>query len=549
MKKLCLLVCLLVNICFLWAENIDVVVMVDTSWSLWQPFDDIENYLINSMLDQILHKGDSFSLLQFSAKTKVEIRERIVNGDSKTYIKNKVLQLKAPLLVGKYTDLLGAINFLYNYVDSLPQKDQKLIILVTDGIHDPPPGSRNDKDYQVLMKEFMEKARLIKNKGWDVHILQIPEIDAKTGKVKEGARDKRADFLKEMARELDITIKKYSPEEKEKLLAQTTGLAQVIFPSDLGTRGRRFTVPFIIKNNGTQSTTVTLTGVRSGDTNLLDTPKVTAEVPPQAEITLNAPLVLAEELTPGAQRLPMTLVFDGDKRIIGSKGELVFTYVPGQAADITGFFLSYILPGLGILLGLAVIILLIVFIRRRPYERKFVKVVDQAGAYTPDSTPAPSAPSGQRVETAAATTVVSATPKAETAHQQKLKADYSHVSFPIEMVVELQKRHIGFRNIHTLHKNKPVSVGGGHSAFLIFLVPIPHHIAEIHFDGSRFIFTPLKLRFFPWLKRPLKDCLGKEISLVSEKGYEFTLSFYRYISPLKQLNALLRSIRENQTGE
>ena len=77
MKKLCLIVFLLVNICFLWAESIDVVVMVDTSWSLWQPFDDIENYLINSMLDQILHKGDSFSLLQFSAKTKVEIREPI----------------------------------------------------------------------------------------------------------------------------------------------------------------------------------------------------------------------------------------------------------------------------------------------------------------------------------------------------------------------------------------------------------------------------------------------------------------------------------------
>jgi hypothetical protein len=550
MKKLWIILFLVGGIGTLQAQNIDVVVMVDTSWSLWQPFDDIVNYLINSMLDEIVHKGDSFSLLQFSAKTRVEIKERIVNGDTKTFIKNKVLQLKGPLQIGKYTDLLGAIDFLYDYVDSMPQQEHKLIILITDGIHDPPPGSENDRSHEALMNDFMAKARLIKNKGWDVHILQIPEIDPLTGQVIQGNTDK-TDYLERMARELEITINKYSPEQGKELLAATTGFPKVIFPGDLGTRGREFTVPFVIRNNGDAEIEVKLIGIRYKDFNILNAPFVQKEIAAHEEVLFEAPVKLPADMSPGRQELDITLDFEGETRVISSSGTLIFTY--GEQAGILSpeLLYTYILPGLGILLLLVVIILLIVFIRRRGYEKKFVKVVDDTQGYAAAAqyTAAETTTTVTAAHTAAAQKGAAAGTQAAAAkHAPRLKADYSEHSFPIEMIVELQKRHIGFRNIHSLHKNKPVSIGGGHSLFLIFLVPVPAHIAEIYFDGKNFVFTPLKPEFFPHLRGPVKNCLGRQIDIVSEKGYSFSLFFERYISPLEQINALMRSIRENQGG-
>ncbi len=525
MKKICIIVLLLLNLCFLWSENIDVIVMVDTSWSLWQPFDDIVNYLINSMLDEIVHKGDTFHLLQFSEKARVEITEHILNGSTKAAIKNKVAQLKAPLRIGKYTDLLGAIHFLYDFTESRPVSSQKLIILITDGIHDPPPGSESSLDYAQLKNEFIAKAKQIKNKGWNIHILQIPPIDPKTGQVITDGLDERANLLAEMARELEITIKQYSPDRNKELLATTTGFPQIIFPQDLGKKSKQFEIPFIIKNNKAEEIKIKLLRIEYQGENILDTPFIEKWVSSQGEITLNTPIKLPANLEQGHKRLPLTLIFEGDTRIISSKGELIFTYSKESGLQFRELLFYYLLPALGIAILIVIVLLIISFIRKKSYEEKFVKVVD---------------------DTQAPVTTVIREPKKIKTTGEKIGQEYSDVSFPIEMFVELQKRHIGLRNIHKIHKSKSLSVGGGHSSYLIFLVPVPSRIAEINFDGRTFTFTPLKKEFFPHIAGPIKNCLEMEIPAVSAKGYELSLSFHRYISPLEQINALMRSIRESE---
>ena len=49
-------------------ENIDVIVVIDTSWSVWEYYDDIVNYLIRYLLEELLHQYDTFHLLYFSEK-------------------------------------------------------------------------------------------------------------------------------------------------------------------------------------------------------------------------------------------------------------------------------------------------------------------------------------------------------------------------------------------------------------------------------------------------------------------------------------------------
>ncbi|MBN1799014.1 MAG: VWA domain-containing protein [Spirochaetales bacterium] len=528
MKKIGIIIFLLLNLCFLWSENIDVIVMVDTSWSLWQPFDDIVNYLINSMVDEIVHKGDTFHLLQFSTKTKVEITEQITDGDTRVLIKTKVQQLKAPLRIGKYTDLLGAIHFLYDFTDARPADSEKLIVLITDGIHDPPPGSKYALDYEQLKQEFIAKAKQIKNKGWNIHILRIPLIDPETGEVITDGLDERAKLLDEMARELGITIQQYSPDGNKDLLATTTGFPQIIFPQDLGKKPGRFEIPFLIKNNKTEEIKVKLIRIEYKGENILNTASIEKQVSSQSTANLNTPVKLPSDLEQGPQRLPITLIFEGDTRIISSKGELIFTYAKETGLEFRELLFYYLLPALGIAIVIVLILLVVTSLRKKSHEEKFAAVV---------------------TDTQAPVATVVREPKKMKPGDKKISQAYADVSFPIEMIVELQKRHIGFRNIHKIHRNKCLSVGGGHSSFLIFLVPVPSRIAEISFDGRTFTFTPLKKEYFPHLSGPIKNCLETEIPAVSAKGYELSLSFHRYISPLEQLNELMRSIREDKTQE
>jgi|GEM_PF-519489 len=113
----------------------------------------------------------------------------------------------------------------------------------------------------------------------------------------------------------------------------------------------------------------------------------------------------------------------------------------------------------------------------------------------------------------------------------------------VELRVEGQNSHIGTRNIQTIHAGSARSVGGGRSDFLIFLMPVPRRSAEIHFDGEKCTFVPLKPDLFPELKgQPLEDCVGKDIVMLSRKGFRMTLRFSPYEAPADRINKLLHCI-------
>ncbi|GAB1482822.1 hypothetical protein MASR2M78_16380 [Treponema sp.] len=64
------------------------------------------------------------------------------------------------------------------------------------------------------------------------------------------------------------------------------------------------------------------------------------------------------------------------------------------------------------------------------------------------------------------------------------------------LFVEDQNTAIGRRNVHLLKAGSTLSTGGGRSDFLVFLVPLPQHVADIRFDGEQCIFVPRRTEFF-----------------------------------------------------
>ena len=113
----------------------------------------------------------------------------------------------------------------------------------------------------------------------------------------------------------------------------------------------------------------------------------------------------------------------------------------------------------------------------------------------------------------------------------------------LNLFVEDQNTAIGKRNIHSLKSGYSLSVGGGKSDFLIFLVQVPANIGEIRRDGSKCSFIPKKPKYFPDLgSNTLNDCINKTIRVISDKNYELRFRFEMYEDPLEELNRILRSV-------
>jgi hypothetical protein len=118
----------------------------------------------------------------------------------------------------------------------------------------------------------------------------------------------------------------------------------------------------------------------------------------------------------------------------------------------------------------------------------------------------------------------------------------------IEMRVEQQNHRIGFRNVHRIAPNGKQTIGGGFSSYQVFLVPVPQAIAEIRNVDGNYVFTPLRAELFPDVKEPVEDCLGKMIPFVNPKGVDLTLYFREWISPLDEINSVMRQARSSQFG-
>ena len=118
-----------------------------------------------------------------------------------------------------------------------------------------------------------------------------------------------------------------------------------------------------------------------------------------------------------------------------------------------------------------------------------------------------------------------------------------------ELFVYNQNTSIGKRNIHVMKPGSRLSIGGSKSDdFLIVLVPFPANLAQVQYDGSDYRVSILKPEYFPYeTSNTIYQCIGRDITAVSKKGYHVTFTFRGYEDPMIKLNTILTSI--NYTEE
>jgi hypothetical protein len=246
---------------------------------------------------------------------------------------------------------------------------------------------------------------------------------------------------------------------------------------------------------------------REGD--LLRRP-ASVTVPPRQSGELVAAVRLPAGVKPGIQDLPVRLQFSESRtRISPLEGALSFEYAPIFDWGRLRVPLPYLLYALGAVFLIAVIILLVFVVRHRMQDAAFDRLF--AGV-------------------------------ADTRRRKKSIR-------PLILKVDTQNPNIGTRNIHPVPPGSRRSVGGDGSTFLIYYVPMPRRIGEIHNDGKQYRFIPRRSEHLPELDKPLGDCLDKPIRAVSSRGREVTFHFREYVSPLEQLNRLMRSVPKYHIGD
>jgi Mg-chelatase subunit ChlD len=545
------------------AQNLDLVVLVDTSESMFPYFDDLMNYLVQDLLTTRLHRGDTFHLISFSSLPEVEISLEVNSEEAARQAFSRVLLLHA---LGRYTDLVSAMQFLYKYVKELPETNPKHLIIITDGVHDPPPGSPNTGDPAAVQASIIGVAQAMRREGWSVSILKVPPQPAPDEK---GLKS----YLGDIAGALGVQIVPYPTRDKKSVTGVTTGYPTLIFPAGLGKVGTRFIAPFKVKNWKTEPIIAQLASVQSDGSEMLEK-KVSVTVPAGGEAALDVPLKLPISYPTGAHDAKVQLVFEDDIRISPTSGTLSFTFTGKGGLPIPRVTLLYVLY---IILGLAVIYLLIrlfLYMRKKLGEAPLSglaranaagRKAEGAPRHVPLMAPAPAKTGARKqvplmglstgkgaaprhiplMEAHAVPTGARVRPTVTSLRRALPRPSVQQASLPplIEMRVEQQNHRVGFRNVHRIGQGAARSIGGRFSSFLVFLVPVPAHIAEIRNVDGRYVFTPLRGEFFPGVSAPIEDCIGREIRFLNARGRELSLHFREWVSPLEEINRILRQAR------
>jgi hypothetical protein len=496
---------------------VDLVLVLDTSSSMSAFYQVINDYLTGTFLSEQLRLGDTVHLISFSDTVQVEVARRIMDRSDVEVIVGRML-LMYPL--DPYSDIDRALSYTENYVNSLSTGRPKKIILITDGDNNPPGRSASRIDINTLIADM--QARLLAT-GSTITMLTVPE----------GISRQRTQSIPQ-----PVTPAPSSPSLPETVVVAPPVTVDTPAPSSPSLPETVVVAPpVVIDTPVAQPPAVPDTTVQPPRK---PTTQPVTHSPPSLQVRpLPAPLVAADTPTvtiePAAASEhqpmpvepapewsePLPVPAEPDKKQ-DSSAQLIISLIL-LVILLIAFSIFFLLqhvkdsPGKTIAAAAEKISRLS---RNDPYHKRDMQIVPRNNK------------------------TIMQTGQKQLPVLFKTKETIQSFDGPpmLSLFVADQNAAIGRQNIHTVKAGYSLTLGGGDSDFLVFLVPLPARIARIRFDGKQCLFIPRKRRFFPGFESVPLNCIGKTIKIVSGRNYEIHIRLERYEDPLKTLNRLLRSV-------
>jgi hypothetical protein len=490
------------------AQQLDMIVLLDISESVFPIFDDLVGYLIHNTVNNHLRMGDYFHLITFADTPQIEVSQKLESRDQAEEIV-KYLLLLQPL--GKYTDLVSAMKYLFHYTGDLPSGREKIILVLTDGIHDPPPGSPFDLPDKEVKNELVKTTERIRGRGWDVHIMALPSDDGPGddagesdiepgGDTEPGGQDK-TNLLETLSESLEVPPVEYPETVEEDIANKALGHPRVDIPEDLKRVNRNGEIPLDVTNYREEKIYIKLQSLRiDGEDVLVNSPD--AVIDPKDTERIDARIRIPDSTPEGRHTLEIEPEFSNGTRF--SPGTLIITVNVAEGTlrnEGRGLMiLLYVVLGI---VGAGGVTFLVIKLRN----------IIEGSSWTPSS-------------------------GVKTVYDRHSRVRDSAPE--IELVVLNQTREIGMRNIHPVQESHTYCVGGNGSRFLIFLYPFPRCIGELTKEGESYVFTVRKGEYFPTEDDRIENCLDRRITAYTAKKQRVVFYFQRYESPLDRINRIMR---------
>ena len=631
--------------------NAEIVILMDTSGTILPYYEDINNRVLAEINDKFVRKGDTVHVLSFNADARYEMSQKINSEKDMSRVVSRFLLLYQ---LGKNSDFLTGLQYARQYGSNLPETKEKILIIISDGIFNPPASSpyKNYTDDQIK-NEIGLLAGTIRKKGWKVYYVKLPypsdaiirnldgeefynpgnsdvsggstngssgSADGINGSTSGGgSSDSGSDQGSSSGESLTDVSKAFkdasgassselSKDKNDKftITDNAENLPLVRFPEGgLEAHGNKLDFSFEVTNNSGEDIELHLTHIVIDNGININTIPVDSQNTKIKAGEKNTPIrvsaILPPEYKDGNYNIIMRLEFGEGKRVLPQVIETSLAVFPTtfqKLKESNGIWLIL----LGILLLLLVIFLIIFFVRRRASSStgnnsRYAAVNNQLNYQEEDkryphqlSEEDDHANRLNAFSSSSNTSIYSETKNfagdgssmysadnldrvaAQKQNDETLRRRVLAASFAIkeprgtymspanffetieikrnqsgmtEIYVLNQNRNIGRRNIHIMKPGTSLTIGGGKTDnFLIFLVPFPSHLAQVRYDGQDYHLAILKPKYFPYEKSNIiNNCIGKPVTIVSDKGYHVYFTFREYENPTEKLNSILTSIK------
>jgi len=579
-KNIFLVLLLLLTIVCAYGQNaspIDLVLLLDTSSTMSSSYENVNNYITGDFLNEFLRVGDTFHLIAFSSNTKLDVARRISGvGDVETIIGRMLLQY--PIENG--SNISSALTFTEQYITSLPPRQKKIVLL-----------SVGASDTGNLVNASKQR---LGSKNVTLDFIQVTPGKAlsnlpKSGRT-AGAKITNTTTTKPASSGGTQSASPGSSGQTQSTANSGTGTTGTTTGTGTGaaTAGTTNTTGTGGTTTGTGTNTVTSTagssasgastktntgtsatgvstgtntgtsaaggasantgttgsssaGASTGTTNTTDSS--TAEGTNSVSQGQNA-----VSGTSADQQSARTST-NADNYSSESKNAHTNLSTQERAGDRNESY-STSLPFILLIILLVLLLLgIIIFLASRKLGSSPNRVMSEVASSDNKSPRDNTKPVDHSKELTKYASVPNRRSTPYDSHPFKPDTHKTVINptgpLLLNLFVEDQNTAIGKRNIHSLKSGYSLTVGGGKSDdFMLFLVPIPPHIGEIHRNGGSLTFIPKKPKYFPDIgANDVKDCINKTIRVISDKQFEMRFRFQMYEDPLDALNRVLMSVK------
>ena len=174
------IMCLL-NSSFLFADErdypVDIIIALDKSLSMVEEIDAVKEYINTAIIDDKLQKDDYFLVVSFFGRSTITISTMIEGEEHKKVIKQYISTIGAD---GSYTDIGRALDAMQQEIElNTDATRQKLLLLITDGLHNPEPTSKYFTESGIVSHEYLENIDETQKDGWKIIVIGIGKESAR----------------------------------------------------------------------------------------------------------------------------------------------------------------------------------------------------------------------------------------------------------------------------------------------------------------------------------------------------------------------------------